>query len=278
MSQVVEASVCRNCGAARAGRFCAECGEQRITAHDYSIGHFFEHAIETLTHFDYRSLRALKYLLFRPGFLTREYLDGRRKPYVGPLQLFVIVNVVFALVGGTTFRVPLSERNAAPFAAAKQRMAAGAQATRGLDDVEFAKEFDRSMATNAKSWIFMMIPVFAAGLAVVYGFRRYFFEHLIFATHLYAFLLVWIVVAAVILALGVYVATGTSIARAGANTVVSIAILAGLLAYLFTALRRVYGDGPVAAALRSLALGALWLPTLAGYRQLLFVITLKLMH
>jgi hypothetical protein len=123
-----------------------------------------------------------------------------------------------------------------------------------------------------------MIPVFAMGLAIVYGFRRYFFEHLIFATHLYAFLLVWIIVAAAALAVGVYMITGMSIARAGANTVVGLAIVAGLLVYQFVALRRVYGDRPVAAALRSVMLGALWLPTLEGYRQTLFVITLKLMH
>jgi hypothetical protein len=185
---------------------------------------------------------------------------------------------VFALVGGTTFRVPLSERDSAPFAPAKQRLASRAQVKRGLDDAEFVKEFDRSMATQAKSWIVAMIPMFAVGLAVVYGFRRYFLEHLIFATHLYAFLLVWIVVAAVVLALGVYAATGMSIARAGANTVVSLTIVAGLLVYLYVALRRVYGDRPVAAALRSIVLAAFWLPTLAGYRQLLFVITLQLMH
>lgn len=207
---------------------------------DYSIGHFIENAVETLTHFDYRSLRAVKWLFIRP--------------------------------------VPLSERDAFPFAAAKRAMAAHAQASHGLDDSEFAREFDRTVITQAKSWIFVMISLFATALAVVYGFKRYFFEHLIFATHLYAFPLAWIIVAAVALAVGVYAITGMGIARAGADGLVSIAIVAGLFVYLYVALRRVYGDGRLAAALRALALGALWLPTLETYRLLLFFITLRLMH
>jgi hypothetical protein len=38
-------------------------------------------------------------LLFRPGFLTREYLAGRRKRYVRPARLFLVSSIVmFALI------------------------------------------------------------------------------------------------------------------------------------------------------------------------------------
>ena len=118
---------CPSCGAAIDGRFCAACGEKRVTAHDYSITHFAEHVLESLTHFDFKSLRAVRTLVTRPGRLTRDYLDGRRRGYIGPIQLFVIVNVVFALVGPNSFRTPLSvQEHDRPFPALKQSLVARA--------------------------------------------------------------------------------------------------------------------------------------------------------
>nr|WP_255578221.1 DUF3667 domain-containing protein [Chitinophaga sp. sic0106] len=39
----------------------------------------------------------LKYLMIRPGFLTREYMAGRRVRYVNPIKLYVFVSFVFFL-------------------------------------------------------------------------------------------------------------------------------------------------------------------------------------
>jgi len=41
MSQV-SVDACLSCGAPQTGKFCAECGEKRISAHDYSLLHFGE--------------------------------------------------------------------------------------------------------------------------------------------------------------------------------------------------------------------------------------------
>ena len=269
--------VCPSCGAPRNRPFCPECGEQRITTHNYSVLHFFEHALETFTHFDYRSLRALKILGLKPGLLTREYLDGRRKPYIGPLQLFVIMNVVFALLGGQTFRVPMTVPDSDTFASMKRGLLSDAQARHPASEEEFAKEFDRTAGVQAKTWIFSMIPLYALFLAVLYGFRRYFFEHLVFATHLYAFLLLWILVVGISLGLARRAAGGL-VSLQTFNAVVTLVVLVGLVAYFFLALRRTYGDGRIAAAARALVLTALFVPVLSAYRFLLFFVTLKTMH
>ena len=181
-------AACLSCGAPHSEAFCPECGEKRITTHDYSIVHFVEHALETFTHFDYRSLRALKILVLEPGELTRAYLNGKRKAFVGPLQMFVILNVVFALVGGGT-RSDAARRAGTrpPFAALKRAMVAKDIERRGIEREEFTREFDQNAGAQSKTWVFSMIPAFALCLAVVYGFRRYYFEHLVFATHFYAF-------------------------------------------------------------------------------------------
>jgi uncharacterized protein DUF3667 len=273
MPQVVEA-VCPSCGAPQPAKFCERCGEKRITTHDYAIAHFVEHALEAFTHFDIKSVRTLKVLALKPGELTRAYLDGRRKPFVGPIQLFVIVNVVFALFGANTFRTPLTVQQQSWFPGLKARMVAEAKAVNRRTDEEFEREFDKTAATQAKTWVFTMIPAYALIVAALYGFRRYFFEHLIFATHFIAFLMLWI------LAAGITIVGGLRLAgiRTSLDGPVSIVLIAGLLVYLYAALRRTYGDRWYAAAARAAALIVVFLPLLRVYRLLLFFVTLRAMH
>jgi uncharacterized protein DUF3667 len=48
---------------------------------------------------DGRMWRTLAVLLFRPGFLTREYLAGRRRRYIRPARLFLVLSIaLFALL------------------------------------------------------------------------------------------------------------------------------------------------------------------------------------
>jgi hypothetical protein len=173
MTDIVNA-VCLSCGAPQPERFCERCGEKRITTHDYSIVHFGEHALETFTHFDIKSLRAIKVLALQPGELTRAYLTGRRKLFVGPIQLFVILNIVFAFLGANTFRTPLRVQRSSWMPELKQRLIDETKATKNESDEEFEHEFDRTAGVQAKSWIFAMIPAYALTLALLYGFRRYF--------------------------------------------------------------------------------------------------------
>ena len=149
---------CPTCGSPVTGRFCGHCGEQRVTAHDYSVRHFAGHAFESLTHFDFKSLRAFKALVARPGRLTREYLDGRRQRYVGPIQLFVIANLLFALIGPNTFRTPLSvQERDPPFPAFKRARVAEAIAGRRTPAPEFRRAFDEAAGLQSKTWVFAMI-------------------------------------------------------------------------------------------------------------------------
>jgi hypothetical protein len=275
MPDVVPA-VCASCGALQSERFCERCGEKRITTHDYSIVHFGETLVETLTHFDIRSVRALKLLVVRPGALTRAYLDGQRRAYVGPIQLFVILNIVFAFFGANTFRTPLAVQQQSWMPEVKQRMVASAKARKATSDEEFEREFDRTAGLQAKTWVFSMIPAYAICLAVLYGFRRYFFEHLVFATHFVAFVLIWILAAGIPLNL-MFRAAGIA-GNAQRDQIISLVLLLGMVGYLFLALRRVYGDGIILGAARSLALVVLFLPILRAYRLLLFFVTLKTMH
>ncbi|HSN46630.1 MAG TPA: DUF3667 domain-containing protein [Casimicrobiaceae bacterium] len=81
---------CRNCGAAAPGRYCPACGQE--TALELpTAGAFLREAAGRYVALDGRLARTLFHLLFRPGFLTNEYFAGRRKRYIRPARLFLVL-------------------------------------------------------------------------------------------------------------------------------------------------------------------------------------------
>jgi len=85
---------CLNCGTDLKGPFCYYCGQP-----DKNLMRFFPALMRELLadtfDFDSRFLRTIKPLLFKPGKLTRDYLDGRRFRYVPPLRLYVFSSIAF---------------------------------------------------------------------------------------------------------------------------------------------------------------------------------------
>lgn len=84
---------CGNCGSLLKGPWCHRCGQE---AHDPmqrfrgALRDLFEHVL----HFDGRLWHTLLPLYFRPGFLTRDYLAGRRVRYVAPLRLMFFLALI----------------------------------------------------------------------------------------------------------------------------------------------------------------------------------------
>jgi hypothetical protein len=71
--------LCRNCGAGAPGAYCPACGQdtrERLP----TFAQFMRDATGRYVALDGKLWKTLAALLFRPGFLTREYLAGRRRP------------------------------------------------------------------------------------------------------------------------------------------------------------------------------------------------------
>ena len=86
----VTVPACRNCGAAAPGRYCPSCGQETALALP-TAGAFLREAAGRYVALDGRFARTLYHLSFKPGFLTREYLAGRRKRYIRPARLFLVL-------------------------------------------------------------------------------------------------------------------------------------------------------------------------------------------
>ena len=90
-------AACLNCGTVLIGSHCHHCGQ---TAHVHrTIAAFFHDLLHGVFHFEGKIWRTLPMLAWKPGQLTREYIEGRRASYVSPIALFLFsVFLMFATV------------------------------------------------------------------------------------------------------------------------------------------------------------------------------------
>lgn len=88
---------CLNCGRELSGPFCSGCGQEAREANRPLLPLIKEFADEFFR-FDSRLLNTTLALIFRPGFLTLEYLKGRRAKYLSPFRMFITVSVIFFIV------------------------------------------------------------------------------------------------------------------------------------------------------------------------------------
>ncbi|NNG25151.1 DUF3667 domain-containing protein [Telluria aromaticivorans] len=278
------AGTCKNCGATTSGNFCQACG-QATHLHVPSAREFLHEFLSHYVALEGKLWRSLKLLLFKPGFLTREYIEGRRVRYVEPLRLYLSFSIIFFfLVKLSGVEIIENETDAPPDARPAVSAPAAAMAGREVarqpqDFTEFERDVVRELGTvsprlgkgaekflglpgeqksaAAKSAffsyapyaIFLLMPIFALYLKLLYlGSGRRYGEHFLFALHSNAF-------AFFMLSLFV-VANGWDFVR--------FLLLLWLVAYLPTAMRRVYGGGRLVTALRWITLVALHLLSLVA--------------
>ncbi|MFT3729746.1 MAG: DUF3667 domain-containing protein [Terricaulis sp.] len=95
---------CLNCGAQLSGgRFCSNCGQP---AHaNRSLWMLLEELLWNVFNLDTKAWRTLPRLMFRPGSLTREYIEGKRARYLTPLATFLLC-YFFMFLAFSTFQAP----------------------------------------------------------------------------------------------------------------------------------------------------------------------------
>jgi hypothetical protein len=95
---------CANCGAPLAGAYCQNCGQ---SSHIHrSLLHMIEEVLHGILHFDTKSWRTIPALIFKPGQLTKQYIDGKRTSFVSPLALFLFLIFLMFFIFSFTMNAP----------------------------------------------------------------------------------------------------------------------------------------------------------------------------
>lgn len=235
-----EPRACLNCGEALLGPYCWSCGQEDLDLHR-PFQQLARDAVGDLLSLDTRLLRTLGPLLFRPGFLIREYLSGRRVRFVPPLKMFLLASLIFfglvALLPTTGVAVFSSVDEApAPSSTVAQEEPSPSWVDRRLDAAgqraaADPKAFGEKILANLPRAFFVLLPLFALLLKLFYWRQdRYYLDHLVFALYYHSFVFV-------LLTFLVLLPWSPS----WLGTPLSFVPWIWFFAYLAMALRRVYG-------------------------------------
>jgi hypothetical protein len=286
---------CPSCGTAIRERFCPHCGEQRPLAHGLSCRHYLEELFDALTHLDSKLLRSMWLLVSRPGLLSVDYLRGRRVQLVSPLRLFVFVSIVYFISLTLLHTIPLAKAPNIQFNTFATPLSTqlhgndfyGAYAARqveqkmrrdqiGYQDLEH--RYNEKTAVLSKTLVFALIPVIALLFgALFFRKRRFIAEHLVIATHFWAFTLVLIgVLLPAVLVPVIYLsaAIGLPTDRIINDVTVSYVLQLVFAAYLYLMLRRVYAASAWYSAAVALVIAWSFFFIVWLFRFFLFEVTL----
>ncbi len=88
---------CLNCGTIVQGKYCHVCGQENVVPRE-TFWAMLTHFVYDITHFDGKFFSTLGILLRKPGFLSKEYMKGKRASYLNPVRMYIFTSAFFFLV------------------------------------------------------------------------------------------------------------------------------------------------------------------------------------
>jgi len=212
-------SDCLNCGTIVTGNFCQNCGQENIEVKE-SFFQIVYHFIEDITHFDGKLIKTLKFLITKPGFLTKEYVAGKRATYIHPIRMYIFISAVFFLFifsgeqkivdvntnqtksssivfGDSTYNTVAqydSTQKKLPIQKRDKWLTAKLTKQQILINNKYGNDQNKILAAlidnfkhNFSKILYLSLPIFAFFLWVLYKRNKsyYFADHMIFSIHLY---------------------------------------------------------------------------------------------
>ena len=241
-------------------------------------------------------------LLLKPGRLTNEFIVGKRVTYVLPIRLYIFLSFVFFLMlslGSGTRKEPTAIGSAETAAAGKSEpngfnvtilglnsaelqglsnsQIDSAMDAEGIERTPFMKymvtkvarigtdglsEFSHQLLKGVSYMMFVLMPIFA--LLVFVFFRKkvgYYIDCLVFSVHFHSF---------VFLLFTIYLLLHRLI---GSGWLILVTLIA-LVVYCYSALRVVYRQTRWLAAIKTVAIGILYLLSIVVCFLLLVLVSI----
>lgn len=88
---------CPNCSYVFKGFYCPNCG-QSTSEFDRPLGFIFYDFLGNFIAFDSRFYKTFGDLIFKPGFITREFFKGHRARYAPPFRVYIFMSFILFLL------------------------------------------------------------------------------------------------------------------------------------------------------------------------------------
>lgn len=273
-SSIVE--TCASCGAKLKGDYCRKCGEKKIIPErDFSLIKFLKQNLWHIVHLDFKLFQSGWLLFSKPGFLTTEWIAGRRVGYMKPWQLFIVAGLLFYFFLPTTpvyFSTPgdlmigykeqkvLMNTFNFDFENALSEKAKAHQVNEETLKIKIAAK----SSEHSKTFLFLIIP-FWGGLICLFFQKKmpWLAPHLIFAIHGITFYMLTDLAIHAVLAI-----VDFSIPQ---KSIVLPLLLMAFSIYLFLAIRRVYESSLSRTILKTLGVLTGFIIIILIYRQMITI-------
>lgn len=212
---------CGNCQTSLESAYCPTCGQRQVDL-ERPIWSLIRDIVKETFELDGRTALTVKTLFRNPGMLTQEFLAGRRRKYTSPLRLYLAISISFFILAAWAAQ-------------------SGLLLEPGQDPGFDAAVQASFLSDDLPRLMFVLLPVFALLLKIVYVSRLY-FDHLIFSLHLHS-------AAYAILALMMPLEALAN--RHIILLILQIVLLVYFLAYFVWAVRRVYRSNWLGVAFKS---------------------------
>lgn len=94
--------ICLNCNRELYGKYCHACGQENVQPRR-PIWEIPWHFITNIINVDGKFWSSVKYLLFRPGYLSKEYINGRRNSFHEPVRMYLVTSFILFFLSGFMF-------------------------------------------------------------------------------------------------------------------------------------------------------------------------------
>lgn len=220
-----ESRKCQNCGQEGSDGFCSKCG-QSFADINKPLKTVISEILDVFD-LDHRIFHSIVPFLFKPGFLAKEYLSGRRKKYISPFRLFFLISLLFFFLAQATSKkvvenqdtswttitddykkeITNSNDSLAIQLLKNDSIFTGNDSTnvtkserlekilnrlrlQAVDALTNKAIFLQNLYKSLSYLLFLLMPIFALLLKILYVRRRvYYIEHLIFTINMHSFTL-----------------------------------------------------------------------------------------
>ncbi len=184
---------CLNCDTPLQGKFCHACGQKQIEPSERTLKYIVLQFLGSAFLLEKNFAKNLWQVLVKPGFLAKEYVQGRRTRYMAPLSIFLLINFFYFIYNPLSdFKLPLRDQVYQPYGALARKLIDEKLKNEKITFEEYEVEYWDWSLTLTKTLIILNVPITAFFLLLWFKRRKmYFTDHFIYALYLYAFLLLF---------------------------------------------------------------------------------------